>query len=211
MHSAAVMRLTGSERAVAEISAIAEHMASMTAAAAGFMLQPDVPAQEGLPAVATVALLDEETAPEAAATLAEIRAWAGEALKTDRVPSIWRAFAHHPRLLEAVWRKNRLVLGAGVLDERTKAGAALAVAQFRQSPYWIAYQTRFLRVSCGFDDRSLVELTAMMMHSLAYNTIAHGMRLDAPIDNLAAADFAPGGRLEHSRSPAQAAPGGAAQ
>lgn len=197
------MRLTGSGRAVAEIAAIAEHMASLTAAAAGFMLQPDVPAQSNDSIVSTVALLDEASAPEAAATLGEIRGWTREALNVDHIPSIWRAFAHHPRLLEAVWRKNRLVFTSGVLDERTKAGAALAVAQFRQSPYWIAYQTQFLRVSCGFDDRSLVEATAMMMHSLAFNTIAHGMRLDAPIDHLAAADFAPGGRLEHSRGHGQ--------
>ena len=203
MHSAAVMRLTGSERAVAEIAAVAEHMASLTAAAAGFQLRPDIPAQTSDPASCTVALLDEESAPEAAAALAEIRSWASQALKVDRVPNIWRAFAHHPRLLEAVWRKNRLILGAGALDELVKGCAALAVAQFRQSDYWIAYQTQFLRSSCGLDDRGLVEATAMMMHSLAFNTIAHGMRLDAPFDQLAAADFAPGGRLERTRRPGE--------
>jgi hypothetical protein len=125
------------------------------------------------------------------------------------VPNIWRALAHHPRLLQAVWHKNRLILGAGALDEFVKGCAALAVAQFRQNPYWIAYQTQFLRHSCGLDDRALVEATAMMMHSLAFNTIAHGMRLDAPNDNLSAADFAPGGRLAHQRGPGATAPAGA--
>ena len=196
-----MLRLTGSERAVAEIAAIAEHMASLTAASAGFMLQADVPAPAESSARPTVPLLDEEAAPAAAAILAEIREWSQRALGIQHIPSVWRALAHHPRLLEAVWRKNRLVLSAGVLDERTKAGAALAVAQFRQSSYWIAYQTQFLRVSCGFDDRSLVEATAMMMHSLAFNTIAHGMRLDAPTDHLSVADFAPGGRLENAPGP----------
>lgn len=200
-----MLRLTGSERAVTEIAAIAEHMASLTAGAAGFMLQRDVPAAGGLHAEASVPLLDEKTAPEAAAILAEIREWSQRALGIQHIPSVWRALAHHPRLLETVWRKNRLVLSAGVLDERTKAGAALAVAQFRQSNYWIAYQTQFLRVSCGFDDRSLVEATAMMMHSLAFNTIAHGMRLDASMDNLAAADFAAGGRFENTPGPGRPA------
>lgn len=194
---------------MAEVAATAEHMASLTAAAAAFQLQPDVPTEPPPPASATVALLDEASAPEAAATLAEIRDWAGRALGVERVPNIWRAFAHHPRLLEAVWRKNRLILGAGALDGLVKGCAALAVAQFRQSPYWIAYQTQFLRHTCGLDDRAIVEATAMVMHSLAFNTIAHGMRLEAPFAELAAADFAPGGRLEHARRPAEPSQAGA--
>lgn len=206
-----MLRLTRNERAVVEIAAVAEHMASLCAGAAGFMLQPDVPAPAGTHGGATVPLLDEQSAPDAASTLAEIRNWSQTALGIQHIPGVWRALAHHPRLLEAVWRKNRLVLGAGVLDERTKAGAALAVAQFRQCGYWIAYQTQFLRVSCGFDDRSLVEATAMMMHSLSFNTIAHGMRLDAAMDNLAATDFGPGGRFENMPGPGRPPAGSAHQ
>lgn len=204
-----MLRLTQSERAVVEIAAVAEHMASLSAAAAAFMLQPDVPTLGATQGAPIVPLLDEQSAPQAAATFAEIRAWSRRALGIDHIPAIWRALAHHPRQLEATWRKNRLVLEGGVLDEATKAGAALAVAQFRQSAYWIAYQTRFLRVSCGFDDRALVEATAMMMHSLSFNTIAQGMRLDAPMDNLAAADFAPGGRFENMPGPGRPAAAGA--
>lgn len=200
-----MLRLTKSERAVAEIAAAAEHMASLTAAAAGLMLPPDVPEASGANE-SSVALLAEDTAPAAAPILSEIRDWSRRALGIEHIPSIWRALANHPRQLEATWRKNRLVLQAGVLDEPTKAGAALAVAQFRQSAYWIAYQTRFLRVSCGFDDRSLVEVTAMMMHSLSFNTIAHGMGLDAPMENLAAHDFEPGGRYENLPGPGRPTP-----
>lgn len=209
-----MLRLTKSERAVVEIAAVAEHTASLTAAAAALMLSPDVPAPAATAAepivslVPLVPLLDEMSAPAAAATLAEIRAWSQHALGIEHIPAIWRALAHHPRQLEATWRKNRLVLAAGVLDEATKAGAALAVAQFRQSAYGIAYFTRFLRVSCGFDDRSLVEATAMMMHSLSFNTIAHGMHLEAPMKDLAAADFGPGGRFENTPGPGRPAPGG---
>lgn len=196
-----MLRLTQSERAVAEIAAVAEHTASLTAAAAAFALQPDVPAPGTTPVEALVPLLDEQSAPQAAATFAEIRAWSRRALGIEHIPAIWRALAHHPRQLEATWRKNRLVLEGGALDETTKAGAALAVAQFRQSGYWIAYLTRFLRVSCGFDDRALVEATAMMMHSLSFNTIAHGMHLEAPMNDLAAADFGPGGRFANTPGP----------
>ncbi|MGQ0524153.1 MAG: hypothetical protein ACT4P8_10890 [Betaproteobacteria bacterium] len=196
-----MLRLTQNERAVVEIAAVAEHMASLCAGAAGFMLEPDVPALRDTTAAPSVPLLDERSAPDAAKTLAEIRTWSQAALGIEHIPAMWRALAHHPKLLDAVWRKNRLVLGAGVLDERTKAGAALAVAQFRQSGYWIAYQMQFLRISCGYDDRSLVEASAMMMHSLSFNTIAHGMRLDAAMENLAVADFGPGGRFENMPGP----------
>jgi hypothetical protein len=87
------------------------------------------------------------------ATLSEIRIWAKEAFAIDHIPAIWRALAHLPRLLESTWRKDRLVLGTGVLDELVKGCAGLAVAEFRQSPYWIRYLTHFLRTRCGLGDR----------------------------------------------------------
>ena len=105
--------------------------------------------------------------------------------------------AHQPRLLEATWRKDRLVLGAGALDELVKGCAALAVAQLRQSPYWIAYLTHVLRTRSGLDDRALVELAGAVMHYVSFNTIAHGMRLDAPFSDMMAADVVPGGKFEH--------------
>jgi hypothetical protein len=193
-----VLRLTGTERAVAEVAAVAEHIASLTAAAAAFQLRPDVPAEpaDG-PPLSMVPLLDEQSAGDAAATLAEIRQWARDALGVDRVPAVWRALAHQPRLLDATWRKDCLVRSAGTLDELVKGCAALAVAQFRQSAYWIAYLTHFLRTRCGLDDRGVVELAGAVMHYVSFNTIAHGMRLDSPMTDLQAADVAPGGRFEH--------------
>ena len=195
MHSAAVLRLTGTERGVAEVAAIAEHVASLTATAAALDLTPDVP-HPTADGRATVPLLDETSAPDAAATLAEIRAWSREALAIDHVPAVWRALAHLPRLLESTWRKDRLVLGAGVLDELVKGCAGLAVAQFRQSPYWIRYLTHFLRARCGLEDRGVVEVAGAVMHYVSFNTIAHGMRLDPPMADMAAADVAPGGQFE---------------
>lgn len=192
-----MVRLTGTERAVAEVAAIAEHVASLTAAAAAFQLQPDIPMATGNGGAALVPLLDEPGAPDAASMLAEIREWARQALGVDRAPAIWRALAHHPRLLEATWRKDRLVMAAGALDELVKGCAALAVAQFRQSAYWIAYLTHFLRTRCKLDDRGVVELAGAVMHYVSFNTIAHGMRLEAPFCDMEAADVAAGGRFEH--------------
>lgn len=193
-----MLRLAGTDRAVAEIAAIAEHVASLTSAAAAFQLQPDVPGTAKEQTGTTlVPLLDEESAGDAAAVLAEIRAWSAETLGFDGVPAIWRALAHQPRLLEATWRKDRLVLGPGTVDELVKICAALAVSQFRQSAYWIAYFTQLLRERCGLDDRALVEVAGAVMHYVSFNTIAHGMRLDAPVAEITAADVVPGGHLEH--------------
>jgi hypothetical protein len=192
-----VLRLTGTERAVAEVAAVAEHVASLTAAAA-FQLRPDVPTESGDGAAALVPLLDEDAdLGGAPATLSEIRTWARGNLGVDRVPAFWRVVAHQPRLLETTWRKDRLVLAAGVLDELTKGCAALAVAQFRQSSYWTAYLTQVLRTRWALEDRGLVEIAGAVMHYVSFNTIAHGMRLDAPMADMGAADVAPGGRFEH--------------
>ena len=192
-----MLRLTESDRAVAEITAVAEHVSSLTAASAAFRLRPDVPPSAEAQGAAAVPLLDEHTAGDAASTLAEIRDWSRQALALDAVPAVWRALAHHPRLLETTWRKDRLVLSAGTLDALVKTCAALAVAQFRQSDYWIAYFTELLRQGNGLDDRALVELVGAVMHYVSFNTIAHGMRLDAPVAEITASDVAAAGHLEH--------------
>jgi hypothetical protein len=192
-----VLRLTENARAVAEIAAIAEHIASLTAAAAAFRLTPDVPRPADSNQIALlVPLVDEATAGDGSDTLRQIREWSRETLGVDHIPAMWRALAHDQKLLDATWQKDRLVLGAGVLDELVKGCAALAVADFRQSEYWIAYLTRYLRLRCGVDDRVLVEIAGAVMHYVSFNTIAHAMRLDAPFSGMEAADVAPGGRYE---------------
>jgi hypothetical protein len=192
-----VLRLTKTERAVAEVAAVAEHVASLTAAAAAFQLRPDVPAASDDSGTLPIPLVDENDPGEARATLAEIREWSRVTLGIDRVPSIWRALAHDPRLLEATWRKDRLALDQGAVDELVKGCAALAVAQFRQSAYWIAYLTELLRRRSGVETRGLVEVVGAVMHYVSFNTIAHAMRLEPPCSEMIAADVAPGGRFEH--------------
>jgi hypothetical protein len=209
-----VLRLTENRRAVAEIAAVAEHVASLTAAAAALQLRPDVPTarRDGVgEAGGLLPLVDEDHADQAGETLAAIRDWVRGALGIDHVPAVWRALAHDPRLLIATWRKDRLVLEAGVLDELAKGCAALAVAQFRQSEYWIAYLTQYLRTRCGLDTRALLEIVGAIMHYVSFNTIAHGMRLEAPCSDIDAADVAPGGRFEHlvpgAKRPVRSSPG----
>jgi hypothetical protein len=192
-----VLRLTGTERAVAEIVAVAEHVASLTAAAAAFQLASDIPSPARNGNHPLVAPVDEEHMGEVASTLREIREWSVQALGVEHTPVIWRVLAHQPRLLETTWRKDRLILSAGRVDELVKSCVALAVAQFRQSPYCISYFTHLLRMTHHLDDRALVELAGAVMHYVSFNTIAHGMRLHPPVADIAAADVAAGGPLEH--------------
>jgi len=183
---------------VAEIAALSEHLASLTAASAALQLAPDVPAQPtdsaGMP---LVPMVDQASAGEAAETLGQIAGWSAKALGIGHVPGIWRALANDPTLLAATWRKDQLVLAAGALDELTKGCVALAVAQFRQSPYWIAYMTQYVRTHCGVDNRMLVEIAGSVMHYVSFNTIAHGMRLDPPFSMMESDDVGPSGRFEH--------------
>ena len=191
-----MLRLTGTDRAVAEIAAVAEHVASLTAATAALRLQSysGPPPAGGAPA--GVPPISDDDAGDASAVLADIREWASAALGRDEIPDIWRVLAHQPRLLAATWRKDRLILGSGALDEQTKTLAALAVASFRQSDYWIGYFTDVLRNRDGVEDKLVVEIAGAVMHYVSFNTVAHAMRLEAPVEAITASDVVPGGHLE---------------
>lgn len=173
---------------MAEIAAVAEHVAGLTAAAAG--LRVDGPAS-------LVSLPDGPGTPQLQVVWNEIREWARASLDSDDVPVFWRLLSHQPRLLEATWRKDRIVMADGSLDGVVKACVALAVAEFRQSGYWIDCYSQMLRHRHGFGDEALVEVAGAVMHYASFNTIAHGMRLAAPFDSLTSADVAPGGPREH--------------
>jgi len=137
----------------------------------------------------------------AADTLREVRAWAQSRLGIEHVPAFWRVLARHPRFLASTWAKNCLVLGAGEIDEATKACVALAVAMNAHSPYLVAYLNPWVRSAAQLDDTGLVELGAAVMHYVSFNTIAHGMMLDAPFVDVRAEDFLSGGRYENAPGP----------
>ena len=197
MHAAAVLRLTGTERAVAEIVAVAEHVASLTSVADAFGVAADVPSPAPHEHRLLIGPPDAHTAARSGAVLDEIAEWSRQTLGVTHVPVFWRVMAHQPRLLETTWRKDRLLLATGALDELLKTCVALAIAQFRQSAYWTAYFTQVLRAVHRLDDRTLVDIAGSVMHYVSFNTIAHGMRLHPPAADLTAAEVAPGGPLEN--------------
>lgn len=171
--------------------AIAEHIASLCAGAEGLRLRPDIPREPNSAPTEVVPPLGVEDAGDAAETLRQVEAWAYEALGITHIPAFWRVLAHQPRLLQATWAKDRTVMGAGELGAPAKACVALAVAMFKQSPYWTAYLGELARRTARLDDAALVELTGAVMHYVSYNTIAHGMRLEPPYTDMTAADFRP--------------------
>lgn len=187
-----MLRLGVSEKGVTEILAVAEHTVSLTAAAEGLRLDPDVPDAAGPGVAPLVSLLDESEAGDSGETLTEIRGWAADQLGLDRPPDLWRALAHQPRFLKATWAKDRLVMGPGELEPATKVCAALAVAMFRGSRYMTSSLSHQLRHAHGFDDATLVELTAGVMHYVSFNTVAHGMRLPPPHTDMRADEFREG-------------------
>lgn len=196
-----MLRLGISEQGLTEIMAVAEHVNSLAVLAEGFRLRPDVPHPASGPATELVAPVDETEPGLAADVLDQIRAWASSALGVEHVPAFWRVLARQPRFLAATWAKDRLVLGAGDVDEGTKACAAMAVAMNGRSAYCAAYFNSWVRRAMGLDEGGMVELGAAVMHYVSFNTIAHGMMLEPPFDDMTAEDFQPGGRLSDAPRP----------
>lgn len=184
-----MLRLGLTEKGVTEILAVAEHTVSLCAGAEGLRVPCDVPVVSDRSDSPIVPPLDDAHLGDAAPTVAEIAAWAHEHLGIDRAPAFWRVLAHQPRFLESTWAKERLIMSNGELDAAAKLCTALAVAMFKQSPYWTSYLAHQLRHDADLDDAALVELTAGVMHYTSFNTIAHGMRLPPPHTDMTAAVF----------------------
>lgn len=189
----AVLRLGATEKGITEILGVAEHVTSISAAAAGLRLRPDVPADPVPPATELVDLA-RPVPPASQGVLSDIAAWSATGLGVGRAPAFWRAFAAKPRLLEAMWAKHLLVLGAQDLRADLKAAVALAVAMNAHSEYWTGYFAQLGRTGHGFDDETIVEIAGAVVHYTAFNTISHGMMLEARHRDVAAKDFPPDAR-----------------
>lgn len=184
-----MLRLGAGEQGVMEILGVAEHVVSVSAAAEGLRIRPDVPDAPVGPPTELLPPVDEQSAGEG--TLARIREWSETSLGLDRAPAFWLVFARRPRFLDALWAKHRLVLGAAHLDASTKVCVALAVAMNQRSPYWTSYFAQLGRRMGVLDDAIIAELAACVIHITSYNTIAHGMRLEAPYSDLDSRELPP--------------------
>lgn len=166
------MRLGVDEAGVTELVAVVEHTRCLVVVA-GALLMERLADEPGL-----VAAVDPVTAPEPVrAVLAEIAAALAPALP---VPGLWRALARNAHHLEATWRKEQVVMAAGMLTPLDKRRVALAVAMNGRSRYMIEYESALVRAA-GDDDEAVLEILGVVDHYNALNTLSDAMQIDSDI------------------------------
>ena len=96
-----------------------------------------------------IGLLSPETAGgDAAAVLKEINAAFG------RVPNLFKAYAHHPPVLEANWNKVKAVMMQGALSRKLKEAVAVIVSRDNSCAYCVSAHTAALK-SIGVNDAEI--------------------------------------------------------
>jgi AhpD family alkylhydroperoxidase len=122
----------------------------------------------------TVPLLsDEELAPEAAEVFAEIRALRG----TDYVNNFWRALAHDPAALRALWDRLRVVMAPGALDPLVKEMIYVAVSTANGCEYCIHSHTAAAKGK-GMTADQHAELLAVIGMAMQTNGLVQGLGVE---------------------------------
>lgn len=122
----------------------------------------------------TVPLLaDEDLSPEAAAVFAEIRALRG----TDYVNNFWRAMAHDPAGLRALWDRLRVVMAPGALDPLVKEMVYVAVSTANGCEYCIHSHTAAAKGK-GMTPAQHAELMAVIGMAMQTNGLVQGLGVE---------------------------------
>jgi len=122
----------------------------------------------------TVPLLsDEELSPEAAEVFAEIRALRG----TDYVNDFWRAMAHDPAGLRALWDRLKVVMAPGALDPLVKEMIYVAVSTANGCDYCIHSHTAAARAK-GMTTEMQAELLAVIGMAMQTNGLVQGLGVE---------------------------------
>ncbi len=128
--------------------------------------------------MAVVKLLsDEEASPEARAVFDDIRATRG----TDYVNNFWRALAHDPDQLAALWTRLKAVMGPGALDPLTKEMIYVAVSAANACKYCSHSHTASARAK-GMSDAMYGELLQVIAMASQTNALANAMQV--PVDDM---------------------------
>ena len=127
--------------------------------------------------MATVPLLtDEAASPEAVAVFDDIRA----KRQTDYVNNFWRALAHDPDQLSAVWGRLQSVMAPGALDPLVKELIYVAVSTANGCGYCVHSHTAAARAK-GMTPAMHAELLAVI--AMASQTNALATALQVPVDD----------------------------
>ena len=125
----------------------------------------------------TVPLLEDDAlAPEARAVFDDIRATRG----TDYVNNFWRAAAHDPATLQAVWSRLKQVMAPGALDPLTKELIYVAVSTANGCSYCIHSHTAAAKAK-GMTPEMHAEFVAVIGTAMQTNGLvqALGVEVDA--------------------------------
>ncbi|KPP84643.1 MAG: hypothetical protein HLUCCO07_05955 [Rhodobacteraceae bacterium HLUCCO07] len=126
-------------------------------------------------------LSDDDLSPEARAVFDDIRA----TRQTEYVNNFWRALAHDPAQLAAVWGRVKQVMGPGALDPLTKEMIYIAVSAANSCAYCAHSHTAGARAK-GMSDEMYAELLAVI--GLASQTNALANAIQVPVDEAFKAD-----------------------
>ena len=124
----------------------------------------------------TVPLLEEDAlSPRARAVFDDIRATRG----TDFINNFWRALAHDPDTLEAVWSRLKTVMAPGSLDPLMKEMIYVAVSSANGCDYCIHSHTASAK-SKGMTQEMHAELLAVIGMAMQTNGLvkALGVEID---------------------------------
>jgi len=174
------MRLERDERAITELAAVVELASGMCKMAFGVGLF-DAETGGEPPGRLVVGLVEEARATgRVERVFEEIREREGERLGTARVPAFWRALAHRPGYLEAVWNRVCVIMAGGALSTREKEILAFAVAANAGSEYFVHERARALgRLEIG--DAGIMEILGVVQYFDGLNRLTEGMDVESDI------------------------------
>ena len=122
----------------------------------------------------TVPLLsDDQASPDARAVFDDIRAKRG----TDYVNNFWRAMAHDPATLKAVWDCLQTVMAPGALDPLVKELIYVAVSTANNCSYCIHSHTAAARAK-GMTPEMHAELVAVIGMAAQTNALVTAMQVE---------------------------------
>lgn len=124
--------------------------------------------------MATLPVLDDEEAPpEALLIFQDIRT----KRNTDYVNNFWRALAHDPAELRAVWEKAQAVMAPGALDPLVKELVYIAVSVTNGCAYCVHSHTAAARAK-GMTSEMHSELLAVLAMAMQTNALATAMGVE---------------------------------
>lgn len=122
----------------------------------------------------TVPLLEDDAlSPRARVVFDDIRATRG----SDFINNFWRALAHDPDTLEAVWERLKTVMAAGELDPLTKELIYVAVSTANGCDYCIHSHTAAAR-SKGLTVAGHAELVAVIGMAMQTNGLVKALGVE---------------------------------